>query len=267
MQIATLGGLIKDHRLKKRLSQLEVSLRIGWSDATRLSKIEQGRVSKPTRKTLDKIMDALELDVHQRGEMLRVGTGIPTKDESDIALVPLIDGIKNVDYPVLIVDTFWTTYYVNEQFIKVWKLSNEAVDYINENHPNWLELLFLTNYLNDIEVMAGYSKTRLHSFKKYQISQFKYEQLDYISETWFIKLIHVLSENKEFERLWNETQPMNRAEHLWYDYEFNQIMGSWDGKNMDLLFHVCTLRPTLDPRFNFIAHFPADEKTIEFCIN
>jgi len=51
MLTATLGGLIKDYRIKKRLSQLEVSLRIGWKDTTRLSKIEQGRVGKPIRKT------------------------------------------------------------------------------------------------------------------------------------------------------------------------------------------------------------------------
>lgn len=265
MLTATLGGLIKDHRLKKRLSQLQVSLRIGWSDATRLSKIEQGRVVKPTRKTLDRIMDALELDVHQKGEMLRVGTGIPERDESDLVIVQLTEGIKSVDYPVLIVDTFWTTYFVNQHFKKLWNLSDEAVQYINDKHPNWLELLFLTNHLNNVQVQAGYSKDRLHSFKEYQIAQFKYEQLDFVSETWFLKLIQTLSTNKEFEDLWNKTQPMNRAEHLWYDYEFNVISGNWDGKDKSLTFHVCTMRPTFDPRFNYITHFPADRHSLEFC--
>jgi len=40
MITATLGGLIKDFRIKKRLSQFDVSLRIGWKDTSRLSKIE-----------------------------------------------------------------------------------------------------------------------------------------------------------------------------------------------------------------------------------
>ena len=73
MLISTLGGLIKDYRIKKRLSQLEVSLRIGWKDSTRLSKIEQGRVGRPTRPTLDKIMGALSLSEQEKGQMLLTG--------------------------------------------------------------------------------------------------------------------------------------------------------------------------------------------------
>lgn len=84
MVTATLGGLIKDYRIKKRLSQLEVSLCIGWKDTSRLSKIEQGRVGTPTRPTLDKIMDALELNEHERGEMLLVSGTLPTKEKEFI---------------------------------------------------------------------------------------------------------------------------------------------------------------------------------------
>lgn len=260
MQIATLGGLIKDHRLKKRLSQLEVSLRIGWSDATRLSKIEQGRVSKPTRKTLDKIMDALELDVHQRGEMLRVGTRIPEALESKKVLSVLIKEVQHVNYPILIVDTFWTTYYVNDQFIKLFSLSKACVADINSNHPNWLELLFSTDYINSNTIKAGSSEKKVSEYKNYQISQFKYEMSEYITETWFNDLIKKLKINPEFKEKWENMSHKEDSAYLWYDYEFYEIINN----GQVLKFHVCTMRPSIDPRFNYIVHFPADKKTIDF---
>lgn len=260
MQIATLGGLIKDHRLKKRLSQLEVSLRIGWSDATRLSKIEQGRVSKPTRKTLDKIMDALELDVHQRGEMLRVGTRIPEVVESKKVMNVLIKEIQHVNYPILIVDTFWTTYYVNDKFIKLFNLSKECINYINSNHPNWLELLFCTDYINSYAIKAGSSEKRISEYKNYQISQFRYEMSEYVTEAWFIGLIKNLKNNPEFKEKWENLMDKNNSDYFWYDYEFYEIINN----GQILKFHVCTMRPSLDPRFNYIVHFPVDKQTIDF---
>lgn len=56
MVTATLGGLIKDYRIKKRLSQIDLSLRLGWKDASRISRIEQGRVGKPNRQTAERII-------------------------------------------------------------------------------------------------------------------------------------------------------------------------------------------------------------------
>lgn len=41
MITATLGGLIKDYRIKKRLSQIDVSVRLGWKESSRISRIEQ----------------------------------------------------------------------------------------------------------------------------------------------------------------------------------------------------------------------------------
>ncbi len=260
MLTATLGGLIKDHRLRKRLSQLEVSLKIGWSDATRLSKIEQGRVGKPTRKTLDKIMDALELDVYQRGEMLKVGTRIPESTDRDNILKKLIAEVTHLSYPVLIVDTFWTTYYVNDKFIKLFQLSEECVHYINNNNPNWLELLFLTNFIKSDNIRAGNSEKCIKEYKNYQVSQFKYEMSDYLSEAWLTMLIKKLMKSSEFYKIWTSINEKKVVNDMWYDYEYYEIQRG----SKRLSFHVCTLRPIFDPRFNYIMHFPADQQSLNF---
>ena len=62
MNTASLGGLIKEFRIKKRLSQQDISLLVGWKDTTRLSKIEQGRVGSISSDILGKIMNTLNLN-------------------------------------------------------------------------------------------------------------------------------------------------------------------------------------------------------------
>ena len=99
MITATLGGLIKDYRIKKRLSQFDVSLRIGWKDTSRLSKIEQGRVGKPTRETIEKIIKALGLSQYERGSMLLSCGIVPTREEIKNAIFRLRETIGTFKYP------------------------------------------------------------------------------------------------------------------------------------------------------------------------
>src|SRR3990167_1866129 len=107
MITATLGGLIKDYRIKKRLPQFEVSLRIGWKDTSRLSKIEQGRVGKPTRETIEKIIKALELNEQEKGEFLFTGGYLPTDQEIKKVIEPVRDKIQNCPHPAVFIDFSW----------------------------------------------------------------------------------------------------------------------------------------------------------------
>ena len=85
---ATLGGIIKDYRIKKRLSQLDLSLRVGWKDTSRLSKIEQGRINKPSRIIVDKIINALGLTEQEKGDFLLAGGYLPTDEEINAMFTP-----------------------------------------------------------------------------------------------------------------------------------------------------------------------------------
>jgi transcriptional regulator with XRE-family HTH domain len=256
MLTATLGGFIKDHRLKKRLSQLELSHRIGWSDATRLSKIEQGRVGRPNRETLQKIMDALDLDSHQQGEMLLVGAGVPSRKERIEVLSKLSDEAESLKYPVLVTDIYWTTCFVNEQFKEIWDLSDEAFIYINNSNPNWMELLFLTDYLNNVDVMGGVTKKDLRPFKEYQIAHFKRELQNSFSETWFLKLIQNLKTNPEFEDLWSKIPQLDVNSQIWHEYEYNSFTYHNTVNPYSKSYHICSIRPNFDSRFYYMIHIP-----------
>ena len=65
---STLGGLIKDYRLQKGISQLDIAFSLGWKETSRLSRIEQGRTEKPDRELLDKIIRALNLEEEEKNK-------------------------------------------------------------------------------------------------------------------------------------------------------------------------------------------------------
>ena len=105
--MATLGGLIKDFRIQKRISQLEVATKMGWSDTTRLSKIEQGRTGKPTNAVLEKILDALDLSETERNEALLAGGYLPTDKEIIEAVNNVKNKINSWPYPATMTDFTW----------------------------------------------------------------------------------------------------------------------------------------------------------------
>lgn len=139
MQTATLGGLIKDYRIRKRLSQLEVSMNIGWSDTTRLSKIEQGRVSKPSRETVEKIISALQLTPKERGDFLLVGGYLPTDQEIKKIIREFGNRVLEWPHPAYLIDFSWRVLLINNKTAQIFGLSPAFVKKITKNKPNLLE--------------------------------------------------------------------------------------------------------------------------------
>jgi transcriptional regulator with XRE-family HTH domain len=263
MLTATLGGLIKDYRIKKRLSQLEVSLKIGWKDTSRLSKIEQGRVGNPTRETIEKIMGALELSDGEKADMLMAGSIIPTKEEAVKTLRRLEKYLKSIHFPVVLIDFAWNVYFFNPLARELYQLTEGEYKQIIQENLNWFDLLFGYDFLNKVEIRGGYSKEELISFKQYNMEYFKYDHAGSIGERWFQKLLASLSsKSEEFRELWNETKP-SKEDHF-HDYEINEFSGIWKAKKRKLTFHVYSVRPAFDFRFIFLIHQSADEETSKF---
>lgn len=263
MLTATLGGLIKDYRIKKRLSQLEVSLRIGWKDTSRLSKIEQGRVGKPTRETIDKIMDALELNAGERTDMLLVANIAPTIQEAHVILEKLKDYlISEFHSPVILVDFLWNVYYFNDLAKELFQLTESEYKNIYSNAPNWFELQFSGKIFNKSKMRGGYSTDKLRPFNEYLVAHFKFEQGKNFNEKWFKNIISSISNNEEFRKYWSNVKASDES-HL-FNYEINEFTGIWRGEKQKLLFRVYAVRPAFDFRFAFLIHEPADESTRKF---
>lgn len=263
MVTATLGGLIKDYRIKKRLSQFEVSLRIGWKDTSRLSKIEQGRVGKPTRETIEKIIKALELNEQEKGQLLYAGSYVPTDDEVEKIIKKVKAKIDNWHYPAYLLDFSWRMLYVNDIATQVFILPKDWKTIVRESKPNILEAPFSKDILK-ATIEKGDDESELKPFAIAHIATFKAVNQRFQNESWYKKLIKSLMKYKEFRRLWSTVGPTSYEKFLRYEYK--KITGIYNGKKRTLKFHMFVVNILSDPRFDLIFYTPADRDTDEYCL-
>lgn len=260
MFTATLGGLIKDYRIQKRLSQLDISMRIGWRDTSRLSKIEQGRVSKPARETAEKIIKALELNGQERGEFLLAGGYLPSEEEIKSVIKEMKLKIDKWLYPAYILDLSWRLLYCNEFSITVFGLPLSWVKAAPKVKPSVLEFAFLPKEVLPTEVMKGEDKDSLKPLKIAQIAAFKTENSHYQNEFWYKKIVQGLMKYEDFRSLWPKVDQGDYHKKL-FDYEYKRIIGVHKGKRTVLDFHISTAKVINDPRFQVVLYFPANAYT------
>lgn len=263
MTNATIGGLIKDYRIKKRITQLDVSSQMGWSDTTRLSKIEQGRVSKPSRHTIDKLLVALELDEHEKGDFLFTGGYLPTDEEIKLAINEVKDKIDRWQYPAYLIDVSWRWLYTNLYTL-------EAVNYplgwknkIPKLKPSFLEAAFLPKEQFSIDVLKGEDKENLKPFPIAQIAAFKFENFRFSEERWYKDLIRRLMKYDSFRELW-PTITNDAYRKKLFEYEYKILTGMYRGQRRPLDFHVISSRIINNPRFQVVLCYPANQETYDF---
>ncbi|MDO8498734.1 MAG: helix-turn-helix transcriptional regulator [bacterium] len=256
MPSATIGGLIKDYRIKKRLSQLEVSLKMGWKETSRLSRIEQGRVGKPTRKTVERLFAALGLNGEEKAEFLDVGNYLPTEEEVKKAIQENKLRIENWPHPAYLIDFSWRLLYSNDKTIEIFKLPPQLKKSLLDQKPNLLEFAFAPKEMVPVDIFKGDDKNHLKPFSFAQTAQFKVEQKGRENESWYDRLIRGLMQNPEFLRLWKEVKVEDYHKKL-LDYEYKVV--KWLGKEKkEFHYHIFTSRHISDPRFQVVLYLPAD---------
>lgn len=263
MITATLGGLIKDYRIKKRLSQLEVSLHIGWQDTTRLSKIEQGRVGKPTRETIEKIIKALDLNEQEKGDFLFIGGFLPSEEEIKEAIDETSQKIDNWPYPAYLMDFSFRWLYTNLHTIKTAGYGPEFKKVIIKNRPSFLEFPFLPKEQFSIEIFKGEDINSLKPFEIAQVAAFKSENERYQNESWYKKLVKYLMKYDKFREVWPRVTLKDYHKKL-FDYEYKRMVGVYGGKKKSLDFHLQTAKLITDPRFQVILYYPANKEAEDF---
>ncbi|GEM_PF-3272761 len=260
MLVATIGGLIKDYRIKKRLSQVEVSLKIGWKDTSRISKIEQGRVGKPTRETIEKVIDALVLNEQEKGNFLFVGGYLPTEEEIEKITTVISPKIDNWIYPAYLMDFSFRWLYTNIGTLQALGLPKSKKNWVKNVKPNFLEFPFLPKNQLTVEIMKGEDEKNLKSFQVAQIASFKTENEQYQNESWYKKLIQYLMKYDDFRKMWPKVDQSMYHKKL-FDYEYKTMTILQSGKKKTLSFHLTTAKIINDPRFQVVLCYPADKDT------
>ncbi len=257
---STLGGLIKDYRLKKRLSQYDVSLKLGWSDTSRLSKIEQGRVSKPKRETINRLIDALELEEYEKGDFLYTGGYLPTDEEIEMALSLVKTRIDGWQYPAYLMDFSWRLLYCNIPNLQAINFGNEALEFVNTSKTSILEYSVMPEDQFPCVVEKGDDENSLKPFAVAQIASFKTENHRFQNEDWYKKLVKKLMTYETFKKLWPTISNTNYQKKL-QDYEFKRTTFIRNGKSVVLNFHMYTSKIINFPQLQIVLYHPADEFT------
>lgn len=266
MMIATLGGLIKDYRIKKRLSQIDVSLKLGWKDTSRISKIEQGRVGKPNRTTADRIIQALDITKQERGNFLLVGGYLPNEKEVSVIISETKEKIDSWPYPAYLMDFSFRWLYTNVKTLTALNISPTRKAWVVKNKPNFLTFPFLPKEQQTVEIMKGEDKNNLKPFQIAQIATFKTENEPYKNESWYKNLVKDLMQYDSFRKYWPEINQSHYHKKL-FDYEYKTMTAIYSGKKISLHLHLSTGKVINDPRFQVVLCFPANKETEKFFIN
>ncbi|CAL9333864.1 hypothetical protein SUDANB121_00139 [Nocardiopsis dassonvillei] len=113
------GGLLKEWRNRRRLSQLELSLRAGIS-SRHLSFVETGR-SRPGREMILRLAECLDVPLRERNRLLLAAGYAPVFAEraiDDADMGPVREVVRRVlaghdPYPAVVVDRDWTLVEAN----------------------------------------------------------------------------------------------------------------------------------------------------------
>jgi transcriptional regulator with XRE-family HTH domain len=116
------GGLLRDWRRRRRMSQLDLALRAGVS-ARHLSFVETGR-SQPSRTVLLSLADALQVPMREQNVLLLAAGYAPMFGErrfEDPEMDAAADAIRAVlrghePYPAHAIDRHWNLVLANEAF-------------------------------------------------------------------------------------------------------------------------------------------------------
>ncbi len=259
----TLGGLIKDHRIRKRISQQDVSIKMGWKDTSRLSKIEQGRVSKPKRETIDKILAALELDRYEKGDFLYNAGYLPTDNEIKKALKEIREKIDNWPYPAYLMDFSWRWLYANDHTLKSIDYPLSFKDELNKSRMTMLEAAFLPKEKFWVQILKGDDPKKLNPLPIAQIAAFKIENYKYQNEGWYKKLVKKLMQYDQFRELWPKIGLKDYHKTM-QEYEFKRVIIPRKNKDITLNFHMYTSRLISNPQLQIVLYHPADEFTLKY---
>ncbi len=257
---ASLGGLLKDYRLQKNISQLEIAFSMGWKEPSRLSRIEQGRVGKPKREVLNKIIETMKLKEDEKNRLLLTGSYIPTVDDIQKITILTKNILDNYQFPAVLFDFTWRIIDANKlgkNLYYVEKVFGRSKKFF---HPNLIQLYFDNNYpLNQIKDQNERNKWQKHLIRL--LIHFQIAQQSRTKERWYMELISNMMDNELFRSLWKKSQD-EEVDVVATNYSDSSFVDPINRKKLN--FESFTVNLVKDPRFDIEFHTPSDLETFRY---
>ncbi|KKP59860.1 MAG: hypothetical protein UR52_C0002G0088 [Candidatus Gottesmanbacteria bacterium GW2011_GWA1_34_13] len=261
LKITGFSGLIKDYRLQKNISQLEVAFAMGWSEPSRLSRIEQGKVSNPSREFLEKLMIIMKLEEEEKNDLLLIGNYLPSSDEINSVKKIYQPFINNWPYPVVVLDFSWRIIDINIVHIKIYRVPKNLLEQIKKHQINLLEIVFDEDYMLNKEI-KNKELVDWHIVLENMLIQFISSQKTRTKEDWYISLIKKMMSNKLFRELWQKAQLFKEV-GIVRNFGLKKLLHPDDNnKRLEFTFFIEPLM--IDPRFQIELHVPANKETFDY---
>ena len=188
-----LGAVLKKHRETNNLGQQQLAYKVGWKNATLISKIESGSIKNPKRQTLINICEALNLTDPQKNQVLYLAGILPNKDEIEAIRKVVSPVVDTYPYPVTVYDFSYRILHENPAIDIVYTKSKSESKEIRDEYKNVLELHFTPTY-RLFKFFTGEGK----DFMAKITAQFLYENRDRTHQTWYKQLLDRLMKNPHF---------------------------------------------------------------------
>jgi len=263
MITASFGGLLKDFRIRKDLSQRDVAYAMGWSEPSRLSRIEQGKTKKPTRENVHQLFEAMRLSKIERNKLLLAGGYLPTEEE----IVKIRHSAHTIltewKYPVVLLDFSWRIIDINDPANELYQMEKYFGKTIHKQVPNVLETIFHPIFINNI-LQKMVILEEQQAFLRRVLVHFRYAQQGRSRDQWYITLLNKMMKNVHFKQLWKEAQLESVDEINDFATNYGKKMFPHPSKNQLLCFNFFVVSALEDPRFDVEFHIPSDIETYQY---
>ena len=163
------GALLREWRITRRLSQLELALAAELS-TRHLSYVETGK-AQPSREVLVRLADALDMPLRERNALMLAAGYAPAHAESELTtpdLEPVRRAIELIlsqqkPYPAFVLDRHWNILMANDSAVRI---NRFVMDGRDSAHANMIRQIFdpddLRPCVGNWEAVAGDLIRHLH---------------------------------------------------------------------------------------------------------
>ena len=242
-----IGHKIRFFRKRAKFSQQQLELAINASFGS-ISRIENNETN-PTKETLDKIIDLLNLDYLASSYLFGQKVTNISQIDIDNAIAKLNIEVDSFNGPAYIIDFKRNIYYWNRFTEIIFGLN---IDRNSENYPNLYSIYFDPRF----SIKNNFSESEYFKLGKELLCLFEYE-LGYMSNEEINEIQKSLEQFEAYRKCKTE------FENIKYDMKVDSYQMEVLTKMGKLKLETSNNKFNEDPRFFIVKYYSLDTKSIE----
>lgn len=242
-----IGRKLYVFREDRKFSQSKLELEAGLSFGT-ISRIENGTVN-PTKETLKKLAEVLNLDDDEFFYLIRSKNSTPTQQEINEIVKKLNPVIGESEFPCYLMDCEFRVWGWNSIILELFGIDPDKTE--KYKGQSVMKILFLSEF----NLRNKIPRNKLTEIITQQVLGYRKVVKKYKNEFFTSKEIRSLLKDRQFSSVWNtysETQEWPVANDFYLNYN-----------NQTLNIEVINNFLAFDQRFILVKYYPKDLKTAE----